>query len=102
MIFSGDSMKKYLFALVLFLAVLYGGSAFSRRSGLFSETGFIKSYGNEPFCYPVFVSGEKKYSIEADDETKRQLLSVQGKKILLTGRLLDDGKIQPEKFEIEK
>lgn len=95
-------MKKYLLAIISVFALLQGVSAFSRNSGFFSETGFVKSYGNEPFCYPVFVSGGKKYSIEADDETKKQLLSVQGKKILLTGKLVDDEKIQLEKFEIEK
>ncbi len=95
-------MKKYLLALISVFAFLHGVSAFSRKSSLFSESGFIKSYGNEPFCYPVFVAGEKKYSIEADNETKKQLLSTQGKKILLTGKLLDDEKIQFEKFEIEK
>lgn len=95
-------MKKLFCCFVFLFLFAQDFFSFSRPHDFFSESGFIESYGNEPFNYPVFVVHSKKYAIEADNETKNLLLSVQGKKILLTGKLVEDKKIQLEKFEIEK
>lgn len=95
-------MKKLFCCFVFLFLFAQDFFSFSRPDDFFSESGFIESYGNEPFNYPVFVVHSKKYAIEADNETKNLLLSVQGKKILLTGKLVEDKKIQLEKFEIEK
>lgn len=95
-------MKKLFCCFVFLFLFAQDFFSFSRPDDFFSESGFIESYGNEPFNYPVFVVHSKKYAIEADNESKNLLLSVQGKKILLTGKLVEDKKIQLEKFEIEK
>lgn len=86
-----------LFCFLIFICA--GFFSFSRPDDFFSESGFIESYGNEPFNYPVFVVHSKKYAIEADEKCKKELLSFQGKKISLTGTLLDENTIRPESFK---
>lgn len=92
-------MKKLFCCFVLLFLFAQDFFSFSRSDDFFSESGFIESYGNEPFNYPVFVVHSKKYAIKADEKSKKELLSFQGKKIALTGTLLDENTIRPESFK---
>lgn len=95
-------MKKLFCCFVFLFLFVQDFFSFSRPDDFFSESGFIESYGNEPFNYPVFVVHSKKYAIETDEKSKRELLSFQGKKIALTGTLLDENTIRPESFKTVK
>lgn len=80
-------MRKW-FCVVGLVGVLFITNSFagSKKNNLFSEVGFIKSYGNTPIVYPKFVSENGKiYFIESNEYTKNELLELQGKKILLSG-----------------
>lgn len=86
-------MKKIIISFIFILSFVLEIFAYSKKNNLFSEVGFIKSYGNAPFTYPVFVTeNNEKYNINADSETKSTLLSLQGQKIILTGEI-EDGEI---------
>ncbi len=95
-------MKKYLTVFVILYLFLQSVFSFSKREDCFSKTGFIKSYGNEPFCYPVFECENEKYSIKTDEKSKKELLSLQGKKIIVVGNLTENQEIELETFRIIK
>ncbi len=81
-------MKNKIASLILFFIVLSGIFSYSKRNNLFSETGFIKSYGSEPFLIPVFEDlNGNKYNIYADEKIKKELIYLQGKKIVLSGEI---------------
>lgn len=81
-------MKNKIASLILFFIVLPGIFSYSKRNNLFSEIGFIKTYGNEPFLFPVFEDlNGNKYNIDADEKTKKELISLQGKRIVLSGEV---------------
>ena len=56
-------------------------------------TGYIKSYGNMPFNFPVIecVDG-KLYEIDTNDDLKKILLTKQGRLVILTGILVSSKK----------
>ena len=58
-----------------------------------SVSGYIKSYGNMPFNFPVIECDDGKlYSIDASDDVKKLLLSKQGSLVSLTGIPVDSNK----------
>ena len=58
-----------------------------------SVSGYIKSYGNMPFNFPVIECDDVKlYSIDASDDVKKVLLTKQGRLVNLTGIPVDSKK----------
>ena len=54
-----------------------------------SVSGYIKSYGNMPFNFPVIECDDGKlYSIDASDDVKKLLLSKQGKLVSISGIII--------------
>ncbi len=80
-------MKKYFILIILILAC-FSCFAFSKKNENIVLEGVIVACGNDPFVSPEIktVDGEQ-YPIFATKEQKNELLALQGKKILLTGKL---------------
>ena len=56
-----------------------------------SVSGYIKSYGNMPFNFPVIECDDGKlYSIDASDDVKKVLLSKQGKLVSISGIIISE------------
>ncbi|MFC2330830.1 MAG: hypothetical protein ACFNKL_07185 [Treponema sp.] len=56
-----------------------------------SVSGYIKSYGNMPFNFPVIECDDGKlYSIDASDDVKKLLLSKQGKLVSISGIIISE------------
>ena len=65
----------------------------AQRPQSITVTGYIKSYGNMPFNFPVIECDDGKlYSIDASDDVKKVLLTKQGRLVNLTGIPVDSKK----------
>lgn len=106
-------MKKALMFLAATFCLVFAAQSYSRKNNFFSEEGTVCSFGNMPFNFPGFVTEDgRQYFIEADDSMKSELLGTQGKKILLTGTIIEnekkgfvtnrlkDGSVKAVSFEI--
>lgn len=88
-------MKKIipLFTILILMTMFCSYS----KSKEVSVQGFIKSYGNVPFNYPVIETEDgKSYSIKADDDVKDEIFKTVGEKIEVTGIITE-----PEKDTVD-
>ena len=76
----------------LFIAILlFFGTSMAQRPQSITVTGYIKSYGNMPFNFPVIECDDGKlYSIDASDDVKKLLLSKQGKLVSISGIIISE------------
>ena len=76
-----------LFAIIL----LFCGTSMAKHHNSVSVSGYIKSYGNMPFNFPVIECDDGKlYSIDASDDVKKVLLSKQGKLVSISGIIISE------------
>lgn len=65
-----------------------------------SVSGYIKSYGNMPFNFPVIECDDGKlYSIDASDDVKKLLLSKQGKLVSISGIIISEKENNSSDYE---
>ena len=87
-------MRKKTILYSLFIAILlFFGTSMAQRPQSVTVTGYIKSYGNMPFNFPIIecVDG-KLYEIDTSDDLKKVLLTKQGNLVSLTGIPVDSKK----------
>lgn len=80
-------MKKIipLFMILSFMMIF---CSFSKSKEV-SIQGFVKSFGNVPFNYPVIETDDgKQYSVKADDDVKNEIFKTAGEKIEVTGVII--------------
>lgn len=80
-------MKKYSVCISLILLMLLCTS-FSKNKEVKMQ-GYIKTYGNAPFVYPVLETKEGlQFSIKADNEIKDELFKTYGAEIKIKGFII--------------
>lgn len=80
-------MKKII-PLFVILALMTIFCSYSKSKDV-SIQGYIKSFGNVPFNYPVIETDNgKQYSIKADDDVKSEIFKTAGNKIEITGVII--------------
>ena len=85
-------LKRTLYSLFAII-LLFFGTSMAQRPQSITVTGYIKSYGNMPFNFPIIecVDG-KLYEIDTSDDLKKVLLTKQGRLVSLTGIPVDSKK----------
>lgn len=82
-------ITKVVTLLIIVLASSIVMTSFSKSPS--TVKGYIQSYGNVPFTYPVITTKKgKTYYIIASDATKKDLLDRQGREIKVTGYTVKD------------
>ncbi len=81
-------LKRTLYSLFAII-LLFCGTSMAKHHNSVSVSGYIKSYGNMPFNFPVIECDDGKlYSIDASDDVKKLLLSKQGKLVSISGIII--------------
>ena len=81
-------LKRTLYSLFAII-LLFFGTSMAKHHNSVSVSGYIKSYGNMPFNFPVIECDDGKlYSIDASDDVKKLLLSKQGKLVSISGIII--------------
>ncbi len=94
-------MKKSI-PLFIVLTLLMIFCSFSKSKEV-SIQGFVKSFGNVPFNYPVIeTDGSKQYSVKADDDVRSEILKTVGEKIEITGIIVTPKKDDEIDFQSAK
>ncbi len=83
-------LKRTLYSLFAII-LLFCGTSMAKHHNSVSVSGYIKSYGNMPFNFPVIECDDGKlYSIDASDDVKKVLLSKQGKLVSISGIIISE------------
>lgn len=83
-------LKRTLYSLFAII-LLFCGTSMAKHHNSVSVSGYIKSYGNMPFNFPVIECDDGKlYSIDASDDVKKLLLSKQGKLVSISGIIISE------------
>ena len=85
-------LKRTLYSLFAII-LLFCGTSMAKHHNSVSVSGYIKSYGNMPFNFPVIECDDGKlYEIDTSDDLKKVLLTKQGRLVSLTGIPVDSKK----------
>lgn len=85
-------LKRTLYSLFAII-LLFCGTSMAKHHNSVSVSGYIKSYGNMPFNFPVIECDDGKlYEIDTNDDLKKVLLTKQGRLVSLTGIPVDSKK----------